>query len=129
MAVSSESRQKGLRARALSALCSRAASDGDHTWVSFRHCLKAAGVVDGVGQYLRDLGFTQAELRAVYPVMLHVEALVYQGDLAYEESQKQRSSSSSTRLEVGNRGDPGQIRFGRRWAAGGSRGAESVLPR
>lgn len=90
-----EGRQNDIRLRALATLGSRAASDEDHTWVSFRHCLKAMGLVDGVSLYLGDLGFTPTELRAAYPVMLHVEALVYQGDLECEESQKQGSSSWS----------------------------------
>lgn len=82
------------RSGILDALFSCCIGRGPHMGVSFRHCLKAALVVEGITQRLRDLGFTQAELRAVYPVMLHVEALAYQGDLTYEESQKRRSSTT-----------------------------------
>ncbi len=96
-----EGRRKRPWAQALSALSGRAEPDEDHTWVSFRHCLKAAGVVDGVCQGLRDRGFTQVEVRTVYPALLHVEALVYRGDLAYEESQKQGSSAPSTAWKSG----------------------------
>lgn len=66
------------------------------TRVSYYHSLKAARVLLKCNQLLRSIGYTEAEFLIIYPLLLHLEACVYCGDLEYESQQNKGFSFTVT---------------------------------
>lgn len=63
--------------------------DWQKTTISYYQALKAARVLLKCDHLLRMIGYTETEFKIIYPLLLHLEAYVYSGDLKYEEHQSQ----------------------------------------